>query len=205
MAIKIITVSRQFGSGGRTVAKEIADKFGFDYYDKEIIDNVAMETGFSKEFIASKGEEAPGRTIFSYGFEAAGVPGIMNGMTTLDYIYTVQRKIILNIAEKDRPAIIVGRCADYILRDREDAFHTFIYADLKYRAERIVKMYGESENKPEKRLIDKDKKRSANYKHFTDREWGKLTNYDICLNSGYLGVEGCVKILSDIIAEKNGL
>ena len=76
MAIKIITVSRQFGSGGRTVAKEIADKFGFDYYDKEIIDNVAMETGFSKEFIASKGEEAPGKTIFSYGFEAAGTPAI---------------------------------------------------------------------------------------------------------------------------------
>jgi len=199
MSVKIITVSRQFGSGGRSVAKALAEKYGYDYYDKEIIDNVSLETGFSKEFIAQKGEEAPGSSVFSYGFEAAGSPGIMNGMTTLDYIYAVQRKVILQIAEKNRPAIIVGRCADYILREHDDVLNVFIYADMDFRKDRIVRLYGESEVKPEKRLTQKDKKRAANYKHFTDREWGKLTNYDICLNSGYLGIEKCISILSDII------
>ena len=85
MAKTIITVSRQFGSGGRTIAKALAEKLGYDYYDKEIIENVALETGFSQEFVASKGEEAPGKTVFSYGFENQGVPGIMNGMTTIGY------------------------------------------------------------------------------------------------------------------------
>ena len=201
MSIKIITVSRQFGSGGRTIAKKLAEKLGFDYYDKEIIENVALETGFSKEFVASKGEEAPGKTVFSYGFESQAVPGIMNGMTTHDYLWTAQRKIICDIAESGKPCVIVGRSADYILRERDDVFNVFIYADMPFRCDRIVRLYGESENKPEKRLADKDKKRAANHKHFTDLQWGYAPNYDMSLNSGKIGIDKCVDILYDIVKE----
>ena len=199
MAIKIITISRQFGSGGRTIAKKLAEQLGYDYYDKEIIDNVALETGFSKDYIASKGEEAPGKTVFSYGFEAAVIPGIMNGMTTNDYLWTVQRKVILDIANKGKPCVIVGRSADYILREFDSVLNVYIYADMDFRIDRILNLYGNSEKKPEKRLTEKDKKRAANHKHFTDLEWGYAPNYDLSLNSGKLGIDNCVNIIEGIV------
>ena len=199
MSIKIITVSRQFGSGGRSIAKQLADKLGFDYYDKEIIENVALETGFSKEYIERKGEEAPGKTVFSYGFESQTIPGIMNGMTTHDYLWTAQRKIICNIADSGNPCVIVGRSSDYILRDRDDVLNVFIHADMPFRTDRIVRLYGDSEKKPEKRLMDKDKKRAANHKHFTDLQWGYAPNYDMSLNSGRIGIDKCVEILYEVV------
>lgn len=199
MSIKIITISRQFGSGGRTIAKELASKLGYDYYDKEIIEQVAEKTGFSKDVVASKGEEAPGKSIFSYGFEAQATPGIMNGMTMNDYIWSVQRKVIKDIADSGKPCIIVGRSADFILKDYDSILNVYICADTKFRAERIVKLYGESDKKPEKRLEEKDKKRAANHKHFTDLEWGYAPNYDICLNSGVLGIDKCVEIIEDLV------
>lgn len=199
MSIKIITISRQFGSGGRTIAKELANKLGYEYYDKEIIEQVAEKTGFSKDVVATKGEEAPGKSIFSYGFEAQATPGIMNGMTMNDYIWSVQRKVIKDIADSGKPCIIVGRSADFILKDYDSILNVYICADTKFRAERIVKLYGENDKKPEKRLEEKDKKRAANHKHFTDLEWGYAPNYDICLNSGVLGIDKCVEIIEDLV------
>ena len=199
MSIKIITISRQFGSGGRTIAKTLAQKLGYDYYDKEIIEQVAEKTGFSKEVVASKGEEAPGKSIFSYGFEAQATPGIMNGMTMNDYIWSVQRKVIKDIADSGKPCVSVGRSADFILKDYDSILNVYICADKKFRAERIVKLYGENDKKPEKRLDEKDKKRAANHKHFTDLEWGYAPNYDICLNSSVLGIDKCVEIIEDLV------
>ena len=199
MSIKIITISRQFGSGGRTIAKTLAQKLGYDYYDKEIIEQVAEKTGFSKEVVASKGEEAPGKSIFSYGFEAQATPGIMNGMTMNDYIWSVQRKVIKDIADSGKPCVIVGRSADFILKDYDSILNVYICADKKFRAERIVKLYGENDKKPEKRHDEKDKKRAANHKHFTDLEWGYAPNYDICLNSSVLGIDKCVEIIEDLV------
>ena len=202
MSYSIVTVSRQFGSGGRSIAHGIADRLGWEYYDKEIIDDVAMETGFSKEFVASKGEEAPGKTVFSYGFETQGVPGVMNGMTTHDYLWTVQRDIIRNIADSGKNCVIVGRSADYILRERDGVLNVFISADMDFRINRVLTKYGDSEVKIEKRLADKDKKRAANHKHFTDLQWGFAPNYDLCLSSSKLGIEKCIDIICDMIAEK---
>ena len=202
MSAKIITISRQFGSGGRTIAKALAQKLGYEYYDKESIEDVAEKTGFSKEIIAKRGEEAPGKSIFSYGFEAQATPGIMNGMTMNDYIWTVQRKVIKDIADSGKPCVIVGRSADYILKDYDDVLNVYICADLEFRKERIVKLYGENDKKPEKRLEEKDKKRAANHKHFTDLEWGYAPNYDICLNSSALGIDKCVEIISELAKAK---
>lgn len=202
MSIKIITISRQFGSGGRTIAKKLAEKLGYDYYDKEIIENVALKSGLSPEYIASHGEDAPGTTAFAYGFESQGVPGVMEGMSASDYLWCIQSRVIKEIADKENPCIIVGRNADYVLRERDDVMNVFIYADLEFRKDRIVRLYGESEKKPEKRLADKDKKRAVNYKHYTDRQWGDMVNYDICMNSGKIGIDNCVDELCSII-EKN--
>lgn len=195
MKKKVITISREFGSGGRTVGKKLAEKLGYAYYDKELIEKVHGETGFSKEFIEEQGEYSPSKSMFSYAFIGRDI----NGVSMNDYVWNAQRKIIIELAESDEPCVIVGRCADYILRDREDVFNVFIHADMEFRAKRIVQEYGETAESPQKRLKDKDKKRKINYRYFTDREWGVCQNYDISLNSGTLGIDKCVDIIADLV------
>ena len=202
MAYRIVTISRQFGSGGRSIARKLAEKLGFDYYDKELVKQVSMETGFAPEYIEEKGEYAQSRSKLSYLLSNVGTAGIMSGMSVSDYLYTMQRKVILDLAEKGG-CVIVGRCADYILKDRADTLHAFIHAPVPYRAERIVRLYGESEQTPEKRLADKDGKRRVNYEHFTGRTWGAAENYDICLNTEAIGEDACAELLYQIAVKKD--
>ena len=198
MSKNIITISRQFGSGGRTVGKMLSEKLGIPFYDKELVKQVADETGFDVGFIEENGEFSPSKSIFSFAM-SQGIPIMQNGLSMSDFIFCVQRQVILKLAEQ--PCVIVGRGADYVLRDREDCFNVFIHADVQSRAERIVKLYGESEKRPEQRLADKDKKRKIYYKHYTDREWGDAKNYDICLNSGKIGIDKCVELILDAIKD----
>ena len=134
---------------------------------------------------------------FAYAFLGRGVPGAMGGMSASDFLWTIQYRVIQDLAEKE-PCVIVGRCADYILRDRKDCLHTFIHAPIPFRADRIVRLYGESEKAPEKRLADKDTRRRVNYKHYTDREWGMAQNYHVTLDSGVLGIDRCVDIILEL-------
>lgn len=187
---KIITISREFGSGGRSIGKRVADKLGYKYYDKELIEKVAEKSGLSKKYVAEAGEYAPSKSRFSYAFLGRNV----NGLSVEDYLWSIQRGIILDIG-KEENCVIVGRCADHILGDREDCLSVFIHADPKIRAKRIVERYGETDTDPFKRLKDKDRRRSLNYKYYTDRQWGVCDNYDIALNSGTLGLERCVEIV----------
>lgn len=198
MSKNIITISRQFGSGGRTVGKMLSEKLGIPFYDKELVKQVADETGFDVGFIEENGEFSPSKSIFSFAM-SQGIPVVQNGLSMSDFIFCVQRQVILKLAEQ--PCVIVGRGADYILRDREDCFNVFIHADMQSRTERIVRLYGESEKKPEQRLADKDKKRKIYYKHYTDREWGDAKNYDMCLNSGKIGIEKCVDLILNAIKD----
>ena len=198
MEKRIITISREFGSGGRTIGHLVAEKLGIPFYDKELIDHIALESGFSPKYIEEHGEHAPGSSIFSYAYTHQSVPGIMNGLSAADFLWNVQCNVILQLAEKG-PCVIVGRNADYILKDRDDCFHVYIHADKDFRAERIVKLYGESEKKPAARLMEKDKRRRVNYHHYTGRTWGKAQNYDICLCSSTLGVETCADIVASIV------
>lgn len=193
MSKRIITISREFGSGGRTIGRKVAEELGIAYYDKELIEKIAENTGFSEGFISEYGEHAPGKNVFSYSF----LGRTANGMSMQDYIWTEQRKIIKELAEKE-PCVIVGRCADFILRDREDCLHVFIRSCTEKKVERIVKLYGETSDKPEKRLADKDKKRSVNYHYYTDRIWGDARNYHLSLDSGEFGIEKCVDIIVDL-------
>ena len=197
MKKNIITISRQFGSGGRTVGRQLAERLNIPFYDRELVKQVAEETGFDTKFIEENGEFSPSKSIFSFAV-SQGVPCMQNGLSVSDFIFCMQRQVILKLAEK--PCVIVGRGADYILKDRDDVFDVFIHASMENRADRIVRLYGESEKKPEQRLADKDKKRKIYYKHYTDREWGDAKNYDMCLDSGRIGIDKCVDLIIDAIS-----
>ena len=201
MEKKIITISREFGSGGRTIGRLVAQKLGVPFYDKELVKQISVESGFAPNYVEEHGEHAPGKSFFSYAFAPQGVPGIMNGLSTNDFLWNIQCSVILQLADEG-PCVIVGRNADYILKDREDALHVFIHADEVFKAERIVRLYGESEKKPEERLKEKDTKRAVNYKHFTDRTWGDCRNYDLSLNSGKLGIDRCVDLIVQLANEE---
>ena len=198
MEKKIITISREFGSGGRTVGHLIADKLGIPFYDKELVDHIALESGFAPKFVEEHGEHSPSSSLFSYAFVPQGVPGVMNGLSTADFLWNIQCNVILQLADKG-PCVIVGRNADYILKDRPDCLHAYIHADMDFRADRIVRLYGESEKSPQARLQEKDKRRRVNYQHYTGRSWGQAQNYDICLDSGRLGVEQCADIIINMV------
>ena len=198
MEKKIITISREFGSGGRTIGHIVAEKLGIPFYDKELVDHIALESGFAPNFIEEHGEHAPSSSIFAYAFAHQSVPGVMNGLSTADFLWNVQCSVILQLAEQG-PCVIVGRNADYILKDRKDCLHAYIHADKEFRADRIVRLYGESEKSPEARLNEKDKRRRVNYHHYTGRTWGTAQNYDICLNSSTLGVETCADIIISLV------
>lgn len=194
MEKKVITISREFGSGGRTIGHMVAEKLGIPFYDKELVEQIALESGFAPKYVEENGEQSPGRSLFSYAFAPQGVPGVMNGLSTADFLWNIQCGVILQLAEKG-PCVIVGRNADYILKDRPDALHAFIHADMDFRADRIVRLYGESEKSPEARLQEKDKRRKINYQHYTGRTWGMSQNYDISLNSSSIGIEQCADII----------
>ena len=201
MEKKIITISREFGSGGRTIGRLVAEKLGIPFYDKELVDHVALESGFAPKFIEEHGEHAPGKSAFSYAFSHQAVPGVMNGLSTADFLWNVQCSVIMQLAEKG-PCVIVGRNADYILKDRKDCFHAFVHADKEFRADRIVRLYGEAEKSPSTRLSEKDKRRRVNYHHYTGRSWGDPHNYDVCLDSSKIGVETCADIIVSMIQGK---
>ncbi len=193
MSKKIIAISRQFGSGGRTVGKLVAEKLGIPCYDQELIEKIAEESGLCKEFIKERGEYASSGSLFANAFADRDY----YGHSVQDDIWFAQRKVILDLAEQG-PCVIVGRCADYILEDFYDCIRIFIHADMKARAQRIVEQYGESAQAPERRLRDKDKRRAAYYNFYTDRKWGDINNYDICLNTTALGIEECAEIIARI-------
>ena len=188
MKNRIITISREFGSGGRTIGRQAAEKLGIPCYDAELIQKLAEESGFSESYVKEAGEYTP-HSFLSFAFSNRA-----QGPTNEDVLWDLQYKVITELAEKG-PCVIVGRCADYILRDKADCLKVFIHADMVFRAERIVKVYGEREQSPEQRLRDKDKRRAAYHRFYTDMKWGHAQNYHITLNSGVLGIDRCVDII----------
>ena len=189
----IITISREFGSGGRTIGRLVAEQLGYQFYDRELVNQVAERSGFSPEFIEESGEYASAMSSLLFAMATAGQYSA-DGLSMHDRLYIEQTRFIEELAEQGR-CVIVGRCADYILREHKDCLHVFIHADMKSRAKRIVERYGEKDKSPEKRLAEKDQKRRVYYKNYTGRNWGQAQNYDLCLNSGVLGEEVCVELI----------
>lgn len=193
MSNRIIAIGRQFGSGGRTIGKKVAERLGIPCYDNEILERMAMESGFTKEYVKEQSEFSASRNWFSHAFYA----GEFNSTSYQDDLWALQHRIIQELAEQG-PCVFVGFCSEYILRNHDNCLRVFIHADMDQRAKRIVEQYGETSESPEKRIKDKDRRRAAYYQYYTGLKWGSSKNYHITLNSGTMGIDQCVDILTQM-------
>ena len=194
MAKRIITISREFGSGGRFIGEEVAKKLGIAYYDKNVINEIAEKSGLSPEYIQENAELSPKRGLFAYAFAGRDI----TGKSVEDMVYEAQRNVILELADKE-PCVIIGRNADYILKDRDDVLNVFIHGDAPEKTQRIRQIYHVSEKDAVKMMADTDKRRMANYNFYTNQKWGKADNYTLCLNSSKLGYDRCEKIIMECL------
>lgn len=199
----IITISRQFGSGGREIGKKLAEYLNVPFYDKELIELAAKESGVDEGLF----EDEEYRT--SRGFYLLGAIGYTLGspitsiaeMSLNDRLFLIQSETIENIASQG-PCVIVGRCADYVLKDKADILSVFIHANMKDRKERAVHSYEVDERNIENSVEKIDKRRANYYNYYTDQKWGDADNYDIVLDSSKFGIEGCALILKTILEKK---
>lgn len=183
MKKRIITISRQFGSGGRGIGKLLADRLDIPFYDKELIEMASKESGIDERIFKSEGEET-GRfyqVIGAIGYALGSPAGGIYEYSINDQLYLVQSNIIEKIAEEG-PCVIVGRCADYVLEDREDVLNIYLCAGIDERLRRVIDEY-HVEDADENMLHKVDKRRSNYYQYYTDRIWGKAENYDLCINT----------------------
>ena len=194
MAKRIITISREFGSGGRFIGEEVAKKLGIAYYDKNIIGQIAEKSGLSPEYIQENAELSPKKGLFAYAFSGRDI----TGKSVEDMVYEAQRNIILELAEKE-PCVIIGRNADFILKDRDDVLNVFIHGDMLEKIKRITGLYNVKEKEAVKMMADTDKRRRTNYNFYTDQNWGKASNYTLCLNSSQLGYDRCEMIIMECV------
>lgn len=194
MVKRIITISREFGSGGRFIGEEVAKKLGIAYYDKNIINQIAEESGLSPDYIQESAELSPKKGIFAYALAGRDI----TGKSVEDMVYEAQRKVILELAEKE-PCVIIGRNADFILKDRDDVLNVFIHGNMPEKMKRICQLYNVSEQDAVKMMTDTDKRRMTNYNFYTDQRWGKASNYTLCLNSSQLGYNKCEEIIMECV------
>ena len=194
MAKRIITISREFGSGGRFIGEEVAKKLGIAYYDKNIISQIAEKSGLSPEYIQENAELSPKKGLFAYALAGRDI----TGRSVEDMVYETQRKVILELAEKE-PCVIIGRNADYILKDRDDVLNVFIHGNLPEKTQRISQLYRVTEQEAVKMMADTDKRRMTNYNFYTDQKWGKASNYTLCLNSSQLGYDRCEAMITECV------
>ena len=194
MLNRIITISREFGSGGHFIGEEIANRLGIACYDKNIILQIAEETGLSPEYIRENAEYSPEKGLLAYALAGRDV----NGKSLEDIVYEAQRKVILELVEKE-PCVIIGRNADFILKDRDDVLNVFIHGNMPEKMQRISCLYNVSGQEAVKMMADTDKRRLANYNFYTEQKWGKASNYTLCLNSSELGYDRCEAIIMECV------
>ena len=194
MTKRIITISREFGSGGRFIGEEVAKKLGMAYYDKNVITEIAEKSGLSPEYIQENSELSPKKGLFAYALAGRDI----TGKSVEDIVYEAQRKVILELVEKE-PCVIIGRNADFILKDRDDVLNVFIHGNMPEKMQRISCLYNVSGQEAVKMMADTDKRRLANYNFYTEQKWGKASNYTLCLNSSELGYDRCEAIIMECV------
>lgn len=195
----IITISREFGSGGKAIGKMVAERLGYKFYDAEIIDKVVKSSGLAKEIVEKYDEYATHKNSLLYNI-AINAAGNYNGLSIANQVQIAQMGVIKQIAEEGN-CVIIGRGADYILREREDCLHVFVRADIPFKAKRVLDIYGETDQRIESRLDDMDVRRRVFYRSFAMREWGVIENYNMMLDSSALGLDKCAAL---ICAAANG-
>ena len=203
MGKKIITISREYGSGGRQVGLTVAKKLGMEFYDKELIDAAAKEIGFPTEMIADREQRLTNSLLYNfamgtlYGIAYPREPKVSE-LPLTEQIYQAQKKAIEEAAKRGS-CIFVGSCADYILKSRPDVLRVFIYADRDIRKRSAIEEYGEIEEYIDEFMYQTDKRRRIHYENYTNQKWGSRENYDLMLNSGDLGLDKCVELLCEAV------
>ena len=200
----IITIGRQFGSGGRAIGEALAKKLGIAFYDKELISLAAKESGMNPEIFDSVDEKAANSLLYSlsmglYNFGSGF--SAMGDLPVNDQLYLLQHKIIKEIAEKES-CVIVGRCADYILRENPACVNIFIYADMNFRKREAVKKHGIDEARAEHIITKTDKSRANYYSFYSGQKWGMAENYHLCINSSVISEENIVDLIIDYINKR---
>lgn len=195
---KIITISRQYGSGGKEIGAKLAKRLGIPFYDNEIIDRAAKESGFSSKAFENAENKATNSLLYSIamGMNSYGTGEL--GYTHLsldDRIYLAQADIIRKIAEEG-PCVIVGRCADYILKEREDVVNVFIWANLNFRVKRAIDLENISPIKAEDTVLKYDKRRANYYNYHANGKWGKAENYNLSLRSDEFSLDEVVECIA---------
>ena len=197
----VITIGRQFGSGGRKVGKLLAEKLDIPYYDKELLAEAAKGSGICQEIFENHDEKPTRSLLFSLvtGMQMHGDPGSMYMDMPLNHkIFLAQFDAISRIASEG-PCVIVGRCADYVLRDKPNAVSVFVKADIRQRMERAVSLYGVDPAKAEETVRKADKQRASYYNYYATATWGDVNNYDLCVDTGKLGIEGTVELIEQYL------
>ena len=190
----IITIGREYGSGGREIGLKLAERLGWKFYDKELIAEIAEKTMMPESMVASADEKPLRRNIFQEIF-----PIFVNNAADQDkYIFDQQGKFIVDLAEKGN-CIILGRRADYYLRDNAKAMHLFFYADLDFRAERIAESEKCSVEEAKEKIADTDKRRRTSYEYTTNRSWGDMHNYDRLIDTSTFGIDAAVEEIAQLI------
>ncbi len=199
----VITIGRQFGSGGREIGEKVAEYFGIKCYDKELLSRAAKESGFCEEMIQNHDERPTNSFLYnlvmdtySFGYNSSSFVD----MPISHKVFLAQFDTIKKIAHEG-PCVIVGRCADYALSENPDCIHLFIYADEETKVKRIMEKYNLTENKAKDMILKKDKQRQSYYNYYSSKKWGRADSYDLCINSSILGLEGTVKLIVQYIED----
>lgn len=199
----IITIGRQFGSGGKEIGETLAKELGIPFYDRELLTRAAKESGFCEEMIQTHDERPTNSFLYnlvmdtySFGYNSAA----MVDMPISQKVFLAQFDSIRKIADEG-PCVIVGRCADYALSEYDNCLNIFIHGDQKCKIERIMRKYELNDQKAKEMMIKKDKQRQSYYNYYSSKKWGRADSYDLTVNSSVLGIEGSVKLIKQFIAD----
>lgn len=191
---KVITISRQYGSGGREIGAKLAAKLNIPFYDNELITRAAKESGFSEAVFENAEKKAANSLLYSIAMGMSSYGSQDLGFSTLsldDRIYLAQSNVIRKVAEEG-PCVIIGRCADYVLKDMENVVHLFVHAKMPFRIERAVTIDGVERSRAEEVILKNDKRRANYYNYHSGEKWGIATNYHLSIDSSYLGIDHAV-------------
>ena len=212
---KVVTISRQYGSGGREIGQKLAAIWNVPFYDNELITRAAKDSGFAETAFENAESRANNSLLYSIARGTAGFGGqdmgfSIDSLSLDDKIYLAQAKVIRNCAAEG-PCVIVGRCADYVLRDHENVLNVFIKASMEERIKRITMLYDMDQMKAEETIRKADKQRATYYNYYATGTWGDVTNYHLCLDTGVLGIDGAVELIRSAVelrrdkAEEDGI
>ena len=195
----VITIGRQFGSGGKEIGIALSERLGIKCYDQQLIEMIAKESGFAADFIEENGEKVTNSLLFNIATSLTFAYNTFSKerMSLQDQLFVAQGRVIKELAEKE-PCIIVGSCADYFLAERDDVLNVFIHANMDFRKKIAIDRYGYDEKDVQTILSKRDRERASHYRYYTEQEWASAPNYHVCLDSSMYGLEKCADIIADL-------